>query len=59
MQLFELRARRQHADRAFKWVATAAAAIVLVILALIAVTMTNRAMPVLERMGLDFFTSSR
>lgn len=59
MHLPELRARSQHADRAFRWIAAAAAAFVLVILGLIAVTMTNRAMPVLDRMGFDFFTSKR
>lgn len=59
MQLFELRARRQHGDRAFRWIAIGAAAIVLVVLALIAVVMTRRAMPVLDRMGLEFFTSTR
>jgi phosphate transport system permease protein len=59
MQLFELRAKSQHGDRAFKWLAIAAAAIVLVVLALIAVTMSQRAVPVLEKMGGDFFTSRR
>src|SRR5690349_13188679 len=59
MQLFELRGRSQHGDRAFKWLAIAAAAIVLVVLALIALTMGQRALPVLDRMGLDFFTSKR
>jgi len=54
-----LRGKRQHADRAFRWLAIAAATVVLVVLALIAVTMTERAMPVFERMGLEFFTSSR
>jgi phosphate transport system permease protein len=55
----ELRGRSQHADRAFRWLAVVAAAAVLVVLALIAVTMTNRSLPVLERMGFDFFTSKR
>ena len=59
MQLFELRGKRQHSDRAFRWLALAAAAIVLVVLAMIAVTMTQRALPVLERMGIEFFTSTR
>jgi phosphate transport system permease protein len=59
MQLFDLRGRRQHADRAFGWIALGAAGIVLVVLALIAVTMTERAWPVLDRMGLDFFTTAR
>ncbi len=59
MQLFDLRARTQHADRAFRWLAIAAAMVVLVVLGLIAATMTHRALPVFERMGLEFFTSSR
>jgi phosphate transport system permease protein len=59
MQLFELRGKRRYGDRAFKGLAIAAAAIVLVVLALIAVTMTERALPVFEKMGVDFFTSKR
>jgi phosphate transport system permease protein len=59
VQLFELRGRGRPADRAFRWLAVGAATLVLIVLALIAVTMTQRATPVLERMGLDFFTSSR
>jgi phosphate transport system permease protein len=59
MQLFELRGRSHHGDTAFRWSATAAALLVLVVLALIAFAMTRRALPVLEHMGLDFFTSKR
>jgi phosphate transport system permease protein len=59
MRLHELRGKRQNGDRAFKWLAIGAAAIVLVVLALIAFTMTQRAVPVLDRMGLEFFTSKR
>jgi phosphate transport system permease protein len=59
MQLFELRGRPHRADKAFRWTATAAATVVLVVLALIAVAMSKRALPVLEHMGLDFFTSKR
>ncbi|MDQ3338428.1 MAG: phosphate ABC transporter permease subunit PstC [Myxococcota bacterium] len=59
MQLPELRGRRQHSDTAFKWLALAAAAVVLVVLALIAFVMTERALPVFERMGFEFFTSKR
>jgi phosphate transport system permease protein len=59
MRLYELRGKRQNGDRAFKWLAIGAAAIVLVVLALIAFTMTQRAVPVLDRMGLEFFTSKR
>jgi phosphate transport system permease protein len=54
-----LRGKAQHADTAFRWTALAAAATVLVVLALIALTMTERSLPVLERMGLRFFTSAR
>lgn len=59
MQLLDLRGRSQHADRAFRWIAVGAAGIVLVVLALIAITMTDRARPVIDHMGLEFFTSSR
>ena len=52
------RGKRQLADKAFGGLAIGAAALVLLILALIAITMTNRARPVLGHMGLDFFTSS-
>jgi phosphate transport system permease protein len=54
-----LRARGGWADRVFSWVAVAAAALVLVVLSLIAITMTKRAWSALDLMGLDFFTSSR
>jgi phosphate transport system permease protein len=59
MQLFELRGKSQQADRAFRWVSIAAATLVLVLLGLVAVTMASRTFPVLEKMGLDFFTSTR
>jgi len=59
MQLFELRGRSHHGDTAFRWTAVAAALLVLVVLALIAFTMTQRALPVLERMGIELFTSKR
>src|SRR5688572_10036154 len=59
MQLFELRGKRHTSDRAFKWLAIGAAAIVLVVLGLIAIVMTQRALPVLDRMGGEFFTSKR
>jgi len=55
----DLRGRSQHADRAFRWIALGAAGIVLVVLALIAITMTDRARPVLDRMGWDFFTTTK
>jgi len=59
MQLFELRGRSHHGDAAFRWTTVAAALLVLVVLALIAFTMTQRALPVLEKMGGEFFTSKR
>ncbi len=55
----DLRGKRAHADTAFRWLAFASAAIVLLVLALIALTMAGRAVPVLDRMGLEFFTSRR
>jgi phosphate transport system permease protein len=54
-----LRARGGWADRAFSWVTLAAAALVLVVLSLIAITMTRRSWAALDLMGPDFFTSSR
>ncbi|MBA2543064.1 MAG: phosphate ABC transporter permease subunit PstC [Deltaproteobacteria bacterium] len=59
MQLFELRGRSHHADKAFGWITIAAAGLVLVILGLVAASMTQRALPVLEKMGPDLFTSSK
>jgi phosphate transport system permease protein len=59
MQLFELRGRPQHADKAFRWITIGAAGLVLVILGLVAASMTERALPVLEKMGFDLFTSSK
>ena len=59
MQLLELRGRKHVADHAFRWIAFAAAGAVLVVLGMIAITMTSRVMPVLDEVGLDFFTSSR
>src|SRR5688572_28597047 len=55
----DLRGRGGAADAAFRWIALGAAALVLVILGLIAVVMTRRAFPVLDAMGLEFFTSTR
>lgn len=55
----DLRGRPNPADRTFRGLAIAAAAIVLVVLALIALEMSGRMSPVLDRMGLDYFTSRR
>ena len=59
MQLPHLRGRPARVDTAFRYLAIAAAAVVLVVLGLIALTMTARARPVLDAMGLHFFTSRR
>jgi phosphate transport system permease protein len=59
MNLPELRGSGQHADAAFRWTTIAAAAIVLVVLGLIAATMSEQSLPVLSKMGGEFFTSSR
>jgi phosphate transport system permease protein len=56
---FDLRGTPAHADRAFRWIAIGAAALVLIVLAMIALQMAGRMAPVLDRMGLDFFTSRR
>jgi phosphate transport system permease protein len=57
--VLDLRGGGATADRAFRWLAVLASALVLLVLGLIAVTMTHRAMPVLGAMGLDFFTTTR
>jgi phosphate transport system permease protein len=54
-----LKGRADVADRGFRWLAALAAALVLLVLSLIAVTMTRRAWSALDLMGLDFFTSKR
>ena len=54
----DLHGGRALGDTAFRWLAIGAAALVLLILGLIAVTMTHRALPVLGKMGIDFFTTS-
>jgi phosphate transport system permease protein len=55
----DLRGTPGRADRAFHGIAVGAAALVLIVLALIAVQMSDRMGPVLDRMGLDYFTSRR
>ena len=56
MQLAELRGHRHRADRAFHFVAIGAAALVLLILGMIAITMTRRAWPAF---GDQFLSSTR
>lgn len=55
----DLRGTSGRADQAFHGLAIGAAALVLLVLALIALQMSGRMGPVLERMGLDYFTSRR
>src|SRR5262245_61354816 len=55
----DLRAKGGAADTAFRWTALAAAAAVLVILGLIAIVMTRRAIPALTNGDLDFLSSAR
>ena len=57
--MIDLRGRRAYGDRAFGSATAAAAAMVLLILGLIALTMTRRSIPVLQHMGLGFLTGSR
>ena len=54
-----LRGKGGSAERAFRGLVIAAGALVLVILALVAVTMLKRSWPVLGARFGDFFTSSR
>jgi phosphate transport system permease protein len=55
----DLRGHRGYSDRAFAGITAVAAAAVLLILALIAVTITRRALPVFHVMGFGFFTGRR
>src|SRR5882672_2740707 len=57
--MLDLRGQRAYADGAFRWAAAGAAGLVLLILALIAITITGRSLPVFHAMGWDFFTTSR
>jgi phosphate transport system permease protein len=59
MSTMDLSGRRAYGDRAFAWMTAAAAALVLLILGLIAITITRRSMPVFHEMGLRFFTERR
>jgi phosphate transport system permease protein len=55
----ELRGNRAYADRAFRSAAIATAGMVLLILGLIAITITERSLPVFRQMGAGFFTTTR
>ena len=57
--MLDLRGHRAYADRTFRWSAASAAALVLLILGLIAITITRRSVPVFREMGLGFFTTTR
>src|SRR5262245_54763743 len=57
--MLDLTGKRAYADRAFRTITVAAAALVLLILGLIAVTMTRRSLPVFHHMGLEFVTGRR
>jgi phosphate transport system permease protein len=57
--MLDLRGNRAVADRAFRLTAIGAAGLVLIILGLIAITMTNRALPVFKEMGIRFFSETR
>jgi phosphate transport system permease protein len=55
----DLRGNKAYADRAFRWSAAGAAGLVLLILGLIAITITGRSAPVFRQMGGQFFTTTR
>ncbi len=55
----DLRGTRSYADRAFRGLTIGAAALVLLVLAMIAIEMSGRMGPVLDRMGFSYFTSKR
>ena len=57
--MLDLRGKSATGDRAFRWIAIGAAALVLLVLGLIALVMTRRAGLVLSEMGISFFTSTR
>jgi len=55
----DLRGTPNRADQAFRGIAIGAAVLVLLVLALIALEMSGRMGPVLDKMGLSYFTSKR
>jgi len=57
--MLDLTGQRTYADRAFRWLAAGAAALVLLVLGMIAVTITTRSTPVFRETGLQFFTTTR
>jgi phosphate transport system permease protein len=57
--MLNLTGRRTYADGGFRWLAAGAATLVLLILGMVAVTITQRSAPVFREMGLQFFTTTR
>jgi len=57
--LTDLRPRRQILDRAFRGTTLLAGALILIILVLIAYTVTNKSLPVFRSEGFEFFTQRR
>jgi phosphate transport system permease protein len=57
--MIDLQQKSNYGDRAFGKITAAAAGAVLLILGLIAITITRRSLPVFREMGLAFFTSMR
>ena len=55
----DLRPRRQILDRIFRWSTLAAGAVIVVILVLIAWTITGKSLPVFRSEGFGFFTERR
>ena len=55
----DLRGGAARGDRAFRVLAMGAAGLVLLVLGMIALVMTQRALPALGVMGLEFLTSTR
>lgn len=54
-----LRGKPAYADSAFRWLVLGAASLVLIVLAYIALSMTTRALPVFDHMGVWGFLSSK
>jgi phosphate transport system permease protein len=57
--MIDLTGKPSAADRAFRGLAIGAAALVLLVLGMIAIEMSGRMGPVLDKMGFDYFTSTR
>jgi phosphate transport system permease protein len=55
----DLSGRNRVGDRVFRWATYVAGGVVLLVLGAIALTMTSKAWPAFDEMGLEFFTSKR